>query len=301
MMFNHLVNVTMNKTINLINITDSTHNVNPDQEAPLSQFIGISVGLFAIMGLLGNSLVLTVMSIAPSKRLPNYRFLITHLSTYDLISSMLLILYTPLELHKHVWIYPEWFCPVLYPSITIAANLATGTILIIALEHYLGIVKPHWNQLSKSKVAVGLFAVWIWATVSVLPNIMSLRLSTGDYIFCGEFWDGHESMQKLYGLSFFFIAFFIPLSAIAYLYGHIIHQLRKSGVVQYHSTLEGTLSHNALPRNPDTRHAIHVLSLMIISFAICVSPNKILFFVYDVAPSAWNSHTHFYLRTIQVS
>ena len=199
-MFNHLVNVTMNKTINLINITDSTHNVNPDQEAPLSQFIGISVGLFAIMGLLGNSLVLTVMSIAPSKRLPNYRFLITHLSTYDLISSMLLILYTPLELHKHVWIYPEWFCPVLYPSITIAANLATGTILIIALEHYLGIVKPHWNQLSKSKVAVGLFAVWIWATVSVLPNIMSLRLSTGDYIFCGEFWDGHESMQKLYGL-----------------------------------------------------------------------------------------------------
>ena len=287
----------MNTTImTIFNITYNASlarnkSVNIDEETPLSRFIGISVAVFAVIGILGNTLVLFVLLATPSKRFPVYRCLISHLSVADLICSILLILYTPIELNKHVWIYPEWFCPVLYPSISITTNLATGTILIIALERFFGVVKPYWRQLNMRKVCIALATVWGWSILTVVPNILNLRLNTGEYVWCGEFWDGYEKWQKPYGISFFFLAFFIPLLLITFLHGHIINRLCHPLVLpeQYTNT-----------QNKDSHRVIRVLTLIVIAFAVCVSPNKILWFVYDVAPSAWNPDLHLYLRTIQI-
>ena len=197
----------------------------------------------------------------------------------------------PLELNKHVWMYPEWFCPVLFPSISITTNLATGTILIIALERFLGVVKPYWKQLDMRRVNIALIVVWGWSIITVIPNILHLRLNTGEYVWCGEFWDGYEDLQKAYGISFFFVAFFIPLVVITFLHGHIINRLCHPLILP---------EHHANAQNKDSRRVIRVLTLIVIAFAVCVSPNKILWFVYDVAPSMWNPDLYFYLRTIQI-
>ena len=84
---------TFNSTANDSIAQNKTLNI--DEETPLSQFIGISVAVFAAIGILGNTLVLFVLLVTPSKKFPVYRCLISHLAVSDLICSILLMPYVP--------------------------------------------------------------------------------------------------------------------------------------------------------------------------------------------------------------
>ena len=127
--------------------TTSTLKVFPP--IPLTEYIGTTTAVFSSIGIVANLLVLTVLTISQRKRFSTYRYLISHLTVSDLICAIFLLVYVPIELNGHDWIYNEKACRFIYPVITFCTNLSIGTILIIAVERYRGVIFPHcktWNK-----------------------------------------------------------------------------------------------------------------------------------------------------------
>lgn len=254
--------------------TNSTKTEYP--EIPLGNFIGIAVAVFAVIGVFANMLVLVVLSISQRKRYSPYRYLISHLASADLINSIINLVYVPLELRSHHWIYGEHSCKIVYPAITFCTNLAVGTILIISLERSRGVLMPHLSPWKAKDIWTALAAVWVFGFILVLPNIITLKVTSYKNLeYCNEIWDNSDH-QKLYGLTFFFLAFFIPLLAIIIMHVAIMYRLNRTKL-QPANISQWQVRTNA--------RIMRVLTSIIIAFFITVSPNKILYFVWDVAPS----------------
>ena len=273
----------------MINETLAKGKAPPIHLAPL---LGYSVLVFAIVGTLANILVLVVLSISQRSRTSHYKCLISHLALADFYCCVLLFSYAPVELLKHNWTYAKSLCKLIYPAITFCTNLSVGTILIIAVERYRGVILPYLTPWRRYNISVALGLVWIISFIIIIPNIITLQvLLYEDKKYCNEHWH-NKSLQKAYGISYFFVAFFLPLLAIAIMHGHIMYRLLNREI-----SPSNISSWNQKNENRITR----VLTAMIFGFIICILPNKLLYFVWDVAPELEKDNdARFYLRTIQI-
>ena len=199
----------------------------PFPEIPLGKFIGISVAVFAVIGVVANLLVLVVLSMSQRKRFTPYRYLISHLAISDFCCSVFLLAYAPLELNSHNWIYDKRMCKLIYPMITFSTNLAIGTILVISVERYRGVILPHRVAWKPRNVWIALIVVWLTGLGITIPNIVVIKVTTYSNIdYCNESWDS-DSWRKIYGISFFFCAFVLPLTAIIVMHVQIMIRLAR--------------------------------------------------------------------------
>lgn len=276
----------------------SEHNitaVNDFPEIPLGKLIGISVGVFASTGILINTLVLVVVLTAQRLRFTAYKYLMCHLAFADLMCSIMLCPYVPLELAQHNWIYENKdACQLIYPMISCFSNVATGTIVLISVERFRGIVYPHRNPWQPRDVRIAFCIVWMASVGLVLPNAITLRINVYNNIdYCNEHWD-NLTVRKVYGFSYFAFAFAVPLIGIAIM--HVIMMIRlKSPELRPDNLSESQERQNT--------RIMRVLTGIIIAFFVCVCPNKILYFVWDLDPElemSTTSKARFYMRTFQV-
>ena len=269
--------------------TTSTLKVFPP--IPLTEYIGTTTAVFSSIGIVANLLVLTVLTISQRKRFSTYRYLISHLTVSYLICAIFLLVYVPIELNGHDWIYNEKACRFIYPVITFCTNLSIGTILIIAVERYRGVIFPHCKTWNKTNVCIGLIIVWVLSAVIIIPHIMVIKVTQYQNIdYCNETWNDQQ-VRKLYGISFFFVAFSIPLMAIGYMNVHIIIKLRNPQIK----------AANAQWKNKIDKRITRVLTAIVIAFFVCILPNKLLYLIWDIRPDlekATNSNVRLYLRTV---
>ena len=263
-------------------------------DIPLGTFIGVSIAVCASIGIAANILVLLVLSISARKRFSPYRYLISHLAASDLCCSIFLLVYVPIELRSHNWIYSEPACKVVYPMITFSTNLVVGTILTITIERYRGVVLPHRVAWKSRNVRIALVLVWMIGFAVVIPNILTLKVTYYENIdYCNEIW-ADKSVQKIYGISFFLCAFFIPLTGIVIMHLQIMFRLKCRDLEPANV--------NTYQHKMDIRITT-VLCSIIVTFFICTLPNKLLYFVWDISPELemnTTDNTRFYLRTVQI-
>eukprot|EP00111_Clytia_hemisphaerica_P018469 TCONS_00054653-protein len=274
-------------------ITNVSSNNYP--EIPLGTEIGISTAVFAGLGILINALVITVIVMAKTRQYSTYKHLMLHLAACDFLCSIMLLPYVPLELKSHYWTYPDATCQIIYPTISLLTNVSTGTILIITIERFRGVWFPHARQWGGTDVKKAFAIVWLISLVSVLPNIIMLRVKQYDnIIYCNEVWDENDpTYKRLYGFSFLAVSFFIPLLGITIMHTLIICRLK------YKELTPDNMSAHQQRQN---QRIMRVLTGIIAVFFCTVSPNKILYFVWDVDPQLekdLESNTRYYLRTVQ--
>ncbi|XP_065669789.1 neuropeptide Y receptor type 6 [Hydra vulgaris] len=258
----------------------------------LASMIGYSVLFFATVGTLANILVLIVLFLSKKSRTSHYKRLISHLTLTDLLCCILLYLYVPVELFRHNWQYAKSLCKLIYPGITLCTNLSVGTILMITLERYRGVILPHLTPWRRCNVSVALVAVWIFCLIIIIPNIATLKvLLYEDKQYCNEHWQS-KLLQKVYGISYFCLSFFLPFLAIAIMHGHIMYRLKNKELLPANISSWNQKSQNRITK---------VLTTVIFGFTICILPNKLLYLVWDIAPELEKkSNARFYLRTIQI-
>ena len=261
---------------------------------PLPEFSGISMAIFAVIGVIANGLVLLVLIISQRKQFSTYRYLISHLAFADFLCSIMHIVYVPVELKSHDWLYTDFACKIVYPSITFFEILAIGTIIIISLERYKGVILPHSAAWKKYNIWLALGVVWILGLLLIVPNVVYIKVTTYKNLhYCNEYW-GDSRWQQVYGISFFLIAFFLPAVSIAIMHIHIMCRLHGRNLKP---------SNQSNHRNRNDSRIVRVLTGIILAFFICTSPNKILYLVWDIWPKLEKdpkSRTRFYLRTFQV-
>ena len=286
-----LVPVHVVSPTNISNTTNSSIYYYPD--IPLGKEIGISTAVFAGMGISINALVITVMCLARTSQFSIYKHLMLHLALSDFFCSIMLVPYVPLELNAHDWEYPDAPCQIIYPIMSLLTNTSTGTVLIITIERFRGVWFPHARPWSSKDVWKAFAIVWSISVVSVLPNAIKLKVTHYPNIaYCNEIW-GDITHQRVYGFLFVSVSFFIPLLCITVMHTLIIVRLK------FKSILPDNMS---ISQKRQNRRIMRVLTGIVVVFFLTVSPNKILYFVWDVRPDLERSVTskaRLYMRTFQ--
>ena len=280
---------------NSTNNTNTTGNSSSTDypSIPLGREIGISTAVFAAMGIVINALVITVICLARTKQFSTYKHLMLHLAVVDFFCSVALVPYVPLELDDHHWTYPDAPCQIIYPVISLLTNISTGTVLTITIERFRGVWFPHARPWSGRDVQKAFAAMWTISVASILPNMITLKVTQYPNIaYCNEVWD-NITHKRLYGFTFAAVSFLIPLLCITVMHTLIIIRLK------FKSIMPDNMSVSQQRQN---RRIMRVLTGIVVVFFFTVSPNKILYFVWDVSPELERSLTskaRLYMRTFQ--
>lgn len=276
-----------------MNATNISTNATSYPFIPLGTEIGISTAVFAGVGIVINALVITVICLARTREFSTYKHLMLHLAVTDLFCAIMLVPYVPLELNNHDWEYPDAPCKIIFPMISLLTNISTGTVLIITTERFRGVWFPHARPWSGKDIRKGFIIVWVISVVSILPNIVTLKVTNYSNIdYCNEIWEEIDE-KRLYGFSFAAVSFLIPFLCILIMHTLIIIRLNFKRIMP---------DNMSVSQKRQNRRIMRVLTGIVIVFLLTVSPNKILYFVWDISPrleKSMTSKARYYLRTFQ--
>ena len=141
----------------------------------------VLIGLIAIAGLIGNSMIILAVTFSQKLQTATNAF-VTSLAIADLLTSFFLIWYTIGALGKGEWPIPQvyWICELTAFMIYSCIGTSMYNLAAIAVNRLIRITKPiwYWNIFTSWKLAIFIAIPWILPTGSVI-----IVLVTGSTVF----------------------------------------------------------------------------------------------------------------------
>ena len=244
---------------------------------PSATELNVKLGFYIaiiITGLIGNSLVIIVISGKKNKR-SVYDLLILNLGIADL---SFIIFYMPLLIYQQYnnTIYKTvYYCRLVQPLLTIFYFLSIFTISSMAIHRCKLITNPYKPKMRKRGAYLWIVAIWMSSFIIVLPLSIVAKSEDGS---CQEDWPSLNH-RKAYTLALFILQFVLPLLVIAAAYLKIGVYLWRSAVPQ--SSLSTSKKKRAQKRKKENIQVIKTLALIVILFAICLLPGQIGFLLWE--------------------
>ncbi|PFX34843.1 Neuropeptide FF receptor 2 [Stylophora pistillata] len=229
-----------------------------EQNVTLGFYIAI-----IIIGLVGNSLVIAVISGKKSKR-SIYDLFILNLGMADL---SFIFFYMPVLIYQEYInsIYKTvYYCRLVQPLLTIFYFLSIFTISSMAIHRCKVITNPHKPKMKKRTGYLWIAAVWLSSFIIVLP-LSIVKNSENEK--CDEKWPSLDH-RKAYTLALFILQFVIPLQIIAAAYLKIGIYLWRSAAPQ--SSLSSVKSKRVQRRKKENIQVIKTLALIVILFTFVI-------------------------------
>ena len=249
----------------------------------------IIIGVSSI-GIVCNLLCLLVTAINEKNTI--CRKIIGMLSFADLtFSALQLAAFVP-ELWTCEWICSALTCKFLYSMINSTAIMALGFILIISLGRFNGIVKPFLDKSSNKKVFLMILLNISFSVLFVIPTIVVSKVKKmGQSTLCRENWSA-KSHSLIYSWFILMATFVIPIGFISYLYLGIVRSLKNS----QNDTQRSFSKKDQSLRRKENGRITTIIAYLLISFAMLVSPNRIIWVLNDHGVfSMVSSETRFYI------
>uniref|UniRef100_A0A3Q4N4Q6 G-protein coupled receptors family 1 profile domain-containing protein n=1 Tax=Neolamprologus brichardi TaxID=32507 RepID=A0A3Q4N4Q6_NEOBR len=151
------------------------------------------------------------------------------------ISDLLLLSMVPFHaaaIAMQHWPFGDFMCRLLGFLGSACSSTSIFTLATLSVCRYLTVVKPAraYSLLSTRRVSVAAILVWVPACCLAVPQLVFRSVGTPqkalDRLACFAFQTHRD--QLIYGLSHFFVAFFLPLVTIAVAYGSIYMFLWRS-------------------------------------------------------------------------
>ncbi|XP_072019282.1 allatostatin-A receptor-like [Amphiura filiformis] len=242
--------------------------------------IRIIYGGIAILGIVGNFLVIFTVARVPNLRTLTNVFIVS-LASCDFITSVFLI---PLHLGFNIPI-PQGaagsvMCSMLLSKWPLWTSFTASVLSLacVTLERYFNICHPlHYGAIFTNMKA-GLLVVAVWVAAIIMNSYMF-------YVFS---FDGEQCVldwlnvvfQKFLGISNFFVIYAIPLTTMGICYVLIMMNLSKSA--KSLSRNIGKENEASLELLRARKKVIKMLAIVVITFAICWAPNQFLFLSYNL-------------------
>ena len=234
----------------------------------------IIIGVSSI-GIVGNLLCLLVTAMNEKNTI--CRKIIGMLSFADLTFSTLQLAAVVPGYWTCEWVYSALTCKFLYSMINSTAIMGLGFILIISLERFNGIVKPFLNKSSNKKVFLMTLLNISFSVLFVIPTIVVSKVKKmGQSMVCREDWSA-KSHSLIYSWFLLMATFVIPIGFISYLYLSIVRSLKNS---QNDTQMTFSKKDQSLRRKENGRITT-IIAYLLISFAMLVSPNRIMWVLND--------------------
>ncbi|XP_038077150.1 galanin receptor 2a-like [Patiria miniata] len=159
-------------------------------------------------------------------------------------------------------------------------TVSTFNLIALTLERYLAIVFPFRYQTlaSRKKATAVLVGMWV---AGFLFSVYSIYFR---YYEDGECVPNQVAHPRVIGVCVFFVKFFLPVSVMLVVYGHIMVVLKKgTGRIQPGPAAAGPSTEGqgeSLMRA--RRNTFKTLLIVCVAFIICWSPDQIFFFLFNI-------------------
>lgn len=210
-----------------LNSTSSCNHYITKQDITFS----VLYSMIVIVGVIGNSMVITVVRTTRSMHTTTNYFLM-NLAVADLLTLLLCpgIYDFSLACAQIPSMVADVICKLFVGNaiVPITLNVAVLTVCIIAVERYLALIKPLHIRHFEDKIRYVIGAIWLTAFLSCIPDILtntSSAISSPDYP-CSRPWGLQEqAYNRPFIISTSVLFGFLPASLLTFCYFQIIRGL----------------------------------------------------------------------------
>ena len=231
-----------------------------------------------IVALLGNCAIILIAKTKKRIRKVAFNFFIISMATADLLDALFAV---PIAVFNF-YFGSRWFgglsgditCKVFHFLETLSLSASVLTLAAISVDRYLAIVHVLRKPLSKKKVKIAVFCLWLFASLSVSTYLIKYRsrIRQGEYHCFGSWSSDLETNLKIFRyevvLKFVFL-YIVPLSVMTALYSLIIRVLKRRQAFG-----ENMSQHRIQAQNMTVTKMVVTIVLL---FALCWIPNHVIF------------------------
>ncbi|XP_016104144.1 galanin receptor type 1-like [Sinocyclocheilus grahami] len=227
-----------------MNIQNSSYSDRPDGnkdlDAPENPLFGIGAdnfvtllifGLIFTLGVLGNSLVITVLAQRkPGQQRSTTNIFILNLSVADLSYLLFCIPFQSTVYILPTWILGAFICKFIHYFFTVSMLVSIFTLSAMSVDRYIAIV--HCRKSSYIRVGrhalIGVLIIWVlsFAMATPVAYYQGIVESEDNSTFCWEVWPDH-SRRKIYVVCTFVFGYVLPLILISFCYAKVLNHLHK--------------------------------------------------------------------------
>lgn len=193
----------------------------------VENFITLVVfGLIFALGVLGNSLVITVLARSkPGKPRSTTNLFILNLSIADLAYLLFCIPFQATVYALPTWVLGAFICKFIHYFFTVSMLVSIFTLVAMSVDRYVAIV--HSRRSSSLRVSrnalLGVGFIWALSIAMASPVAYHQRLfhrGVGNQTFCWEQWP-NQHHKKAYVVCTFVFGYLLPLLLICFCYAKV--------------------------------------------------------------------------------
>ncbi|XP_022089936.1 phe13-bombesin receptor-like [Acanthaster planci] len=261
----------------------------------LSLGVKIAYGIIAGLGIVGNSLVIYVLTHMVRSRKGNANILIVNQSIVDLATSILLVLcfLTPEPSLPSSPIAARFLCSIWNSKYLFWATIISSTfnLVCLTLERYFAIVYPFkYRSCTLFKWPKSLMLAILPVVVGYLYQAYfpAMHVVKDGKCVVNQF--ASRVAQIVYAIVILLVTYLVPLAIMTFAYIRIYVVLKTQSI----GNITGEASHSTdatgnQPHNPnDTnekalRNIIKTLLLVYLLFGLCWAPNEVFYFYFNIS------------------
>ncbi len=260
----------------------SIYNVTDDKELRIkaSSTISIFYILIGVFGILGNLIVIIVMSSKSKLRKTYVNMYIVNQSCIDFIVSITVIGLARLDSKAlNDGAGGILYCLFWQSRVLLFGFMTSSTynLLCLTVERYAGVVHPIWHKLnvSHTKISISMAGVWTYGFLfEGIQKFSTAHIADGQCVVYFA-WPSRSS-KAAYGTFYFCHQVIFPLSVMIYCYVRIAFVLHNKMVDTSNMTTANQTKEHNLARG--RRNTIKTLVTVGILFAVCWTWNQINYF-----------------------
>ena len=233
--------------------------------------LGFYISTFVI-GLIGNLLVLIVITAKRSKRTVNELFIMNLAG-----SDLMLIFFLPLHIYAMFHVIPvnAFFCHFIRPLMTVSFFVSVYTLTSMAIHRCHVIINPFKQEIRQRSAVLWIAVIWLLSFINVLPLMIVTKPAPPTD--CNEDWPSMQH-RRAYTASLFVLQYVLPLFIIAIAYIRI-------GMDLYRPCSRGTpkvrnISENRARRRENFK-VTKTLAIIVVVFALCMLPSQVGWMLLD--------------------
>ena len=241
--------------------------------------IPIIFGLFVILGLGGNMLVICVV-LSNQQMRSTTNILIVSLAFADLFFIVFCVPFTATGYALPYWPFGNIWCKIVHYFMFVSAYVSIYTLVLMSLDRYLAVVHPISSMSIRTQrnTYIVVSITWVIILLGHVPLLMQYGVFEYDYYgeersTCINLKSLHKhEVNKLFYATFFVFGYLLPLSLICVLYGFMLKRLLYGVVPGGNQRAESIRSKKRVTK---------MVVIVVVIFALCWLPIQIIFMVQN--------------------